>query len=95
MGVAPHYFMTRRRIERAKELLLHSDQPLAEIALAVGFSSQAHFTDQFRKMTGSTPLRFRTATDSQSNQASLDVTSPTLQYPSVSNYNSVRNLNLK
>jgi len=63
MGVAPHSFMTRRRIERAKELLLQGDQPLADIALAVGFSSQAHFTDQFRRMTGSTPLRFRIRTD--------------------------------
>ena len=66
MGMPPHQFMTLRRIERAKQLLLRTDQSLAEIALEVGFSSQAHFTDQFRRVTGSTPLRFRTGTESSS-----------------------------
>jgi AraC family transcriptional regulator len=59
MGITPHRFMTSRRIERAKGLLLRTDQPLADVAFEVGFSSQAHFTDQFRRVTGSTPLRFR------------------------------------
>jgi AraC family transcriptional regulator len=63
MGVPPHHYVTARRVARAKELLSNTDQPLADIALAVGFSSQAHFTEQFRRATGNTPLRFRRKTD--------------------------------
>jgi len=71
-GVPPHQFVTSRRIERAKELLRHSDQPLADIALTVGFSSQAHFTDQFRRITGITPLRLRRETRSSPDRDSGD-----------------------
>jgi AraC family transcriptional regulator len=74
MGMPPHQFMTSRRVERAKELLLRTDHSLAEIALEVGFSSQAHFTDQFRRATGSTPHRYRKGTDpSSSSEAQDDV----------------------
>ena len=58
-GKAPHQYLTERRIHHAKEMLLGSDIPLAQIALAVGFSSQSHFTLNFRKLTGTTPMRFR------------------------------------
>lgn len=60
VGVPPHAYLTNRRIERAKELLRQTDLPLAEIALAVGFSSQSHFTARFRQVVGATPGRFRT-----------------------------------
>ncbi|WP_234729614.1 helix-turn-helix domain-containing protein [Acidocella facilis] len=58
-GSAPHHFLIWRRIHRAKELLLGTDMPIAEIALEVGFSGQSHLTLNFRKLTGTTPLRFR------------------------------------
>lgn len=58
-GKAPHQYLIERRIHHAKEMLLADDTPLAQIALAVGFSSQSHFTLNFRKLTGKTPLRFR------------------------------------
>jgi len=45
-------------VERAA-MLLSADLSLAEIALIVGFSSQAHFTQVFRKLTGTTPARSR------------------------------------
>ena len=48
-----------QRIELAARLLHTSDDPIAEIALDVGFSQQSHFTAAFRKVTGSTPARFR------------------------------------
>ena len=60
-GFAPHQFLTERRVHRAKELLLGSDTPIAQIAVGVGFSGQSHFTEHFRKSTGTTPLRFRRA----------------------------------
>ena len=58
-GVPPHRYLIGRRVHRAKELLLHSDQSIADIAYAVGFSSQSQLTTHFRKLTGKTPAQFR------------------------------------
>jgi AraC-like DNA-binding protein len=56
-GLPPHLFRTLRRIDRAKQLL-RDGQPLAQIALSVGFSDQSHFTNTFRKYTGATPGQY-------------------------------------
>lgn len=61
IGMPPHHFLIERRIHHAKELLLGTDMAISEIAIAVGFSGQSHFTLNFRKLTGTTPLRFRLA----------------------------------
>jgi AraC-like DNA-binding protein len=58
-GVTPHYYLMRRRVERAKELLASTDLSLSEIAFATGFSDQSHFTRHFRQMIGMTPGQFR------------------------------------
>jgi len=47
------------RIRRACELLADPDRPLADIAVATGFSDQPHFTRVFRRLTGTTPAHFR------------------------------------
>lgn len=60
-GVRPHEFLLRRRIERAQEMLLETRDPLVEIALAVGFQTQAHFTTVFRRFVGDTPYQWRCA----------------------------------
>ena len=59
LGVSPHQFVTRRRVERAGRLLLSSDLPLAEIALAVGFAHQSHLNLHFKRIMGVTPYRYR------------------------------------
>jgi AraC family transcriptional regulator len=59
MGVAPHQYVTRRRIERAKELLWQSQLPITEVALQVGFATPSAFTRLFRQVTGTTPKHFR------------------------------------
>jgi AraC family transcriptional regulator len=59
-GCSPHAFLLKRRLEKAKEMLAADSMPLREIAFAVGFQSQAHFTTIFRKLVGSTPGRWRT-----------------------------------
>ena len=46
-------------LARARELLLHSTLSLAQVALRCGFSSQAHFTEYFRREVGATPQAFR------------------------------------
>jgi AraC family transcriptional regulator len=58
-GIPPHRYLTLRRIERAKDLLLHTDLSLVEVALACGFGNQSHFTLRFRGVVGVTPRRFR------------------------------------
>jgi AraC family transcriptional regulator len=59
MGMAPHQYVTACRVTRAKELLARTDAPLADIALEVGFSSQAHFTNRFRGFAQLTPAQYR------------------------------------
>lgn len=58
-GVRPHEYLLRRRIERAQTMLATTDVPIVELALTVGFSSQAHFTVVFKRLSGLTPLRWR------------------------------------
>lgn len=58
-GRAPHRYLTERRIERAKLLLLHGDMPITRVALESGFTSQQHFTGTFRRFTGSPPAAYR------------------------------------
>jgi AraC family transcriptional regulator len=59
MGVAPHQYITRRRIEQAKDLLWHSQLSITDIALQVGFETPSAFSRLFRKLTGITPKGFR------------------------------------
>jgi AraC family transcriptional regulator len=58
IGVAPHQYHIRCRIDRAKQLLLERQSSLAAIALAVGFSSQAHLNYHFKRWVGATPKEF-------------------------------------
>jgi AraC-like DNA-binding protein len=58
-GIRPHEFVLRRRIERAQDLLRDSALPLAQVALGVGFQTQAHFTTVFRDHVQETPGRWR------------------------------------
>lgn len=59
VGEAPHKFVLRQRIERAMEMLRDDRASVAEIALATGFSSQAHLTTRFSHFTGLTPAKYR------------------------------------
>lgn len=59
VGVSPHAYVLARRIVRARAMLSRSDDRLAHIALACGFSSQSHFTTAFHRGLGVTPGEFR------------------------------------
>jgi AraC-like DNA-binding protein len=58
-GLRPHEFLLKRRVARAEDLLRNSPIAIAEIALTVGFQTQAHFTTVFKKIVGCTPRQWR------------------------------------
>jgi AraC family transcriptional regulator len=57
----PHDFILLQKIEAAKRLLLHTSRDLLDIALTVGFQTQAHFSTVFKRFVGETPGRWRRA----------------------------------
>jgi AraC-like DNA-binding protein len=59
-GLRPHDYLLTRRIRRAEELLRNSTITIVEIALTVGFQTQAHFTTVFKRFVASTPRQWRT-----------------------------------
>lgn len=58
-GRTPFQWLTERRMEAAKALLQRQDIPITDIALDVGYSSSAHFSARFRKLTGMSPSAWR------------------------------------
>jgi AraC-like DNA-binding protein len=58
-GLTPHHYLTRKRVERAQDMLAHAALSLSEVAYAVGFSDQSHLARHFRQMLGVTPGQFR------------------------------------
>jgi AraC-like DNA-binding protein len=60
-GYRPREYLLHQRIEHAKSLLSNTETPLAEVALTVGFCTQAHFSTVFKRITGETPARWRCA----------------------------------
>ena len=55
----PHEYLTRKRIERAKELLAQSEFTVTEICFAVGFESLGSFSTLFHKVVGWSPSIYR------------------------------------
>ena len=58
-GVSPRQFQIEIRINRAKELLRHTDVSVQELAKKLGFSSAFYFSQQFKRKTGLSPLGWR------------------------------------
>ena len=58
-GISVSAYIRRQKIEMAKNLLQYSDYPIIEIANRLSFSSQSHFIQQFREVTGMTPGKYR------------------------------------
>lgn len=57
--LTPHQFVLRERINRSKELLHQGNSKIVDVALEVGFQSQAHFTTVFGSLVGMTPRQFQ------------------------------------
>jgi AraC-like DNA-binding protein len=66
-GDTPHMYIIRLRLELAQSLMLATEDPLSQIALASGLADQAHLTKLFRRVVGETPgaWRRRNLTDAQ------------------------------
>jgi AraC family transcriptional regulator len=58
-GLRPHEYLLRRRVRCAQDLLRNSSATIVEVALGVGFQTQAHFTTVFKRFAGETPYRWR------------------------------------
>ncbi len=59
IGTSPHQYLLQQRIERAKQLLKHTDRSITDIAFLCGFNSHSHLSKQFRQLTGTTPKVYR------------------------------------
>lgn len=58
-GTTPHMHIIRLRLERAKHLMLATQDPLSDIALRCGLADQAHLSKLFRRWMGETPNAWR------------------------------------
>ena len=58
-GVSPHRFLIRKRVERARKLLVSGTDSIAHVAIQVGFCDQSHLTRQMRRVLGICPGRLR------------------------------------
>jgi AraC family transcriptional regulator len=71
VGQSPYRYVSTRRLDRAKALLMQGDRSLVDIALSLSFSSQANFTRAFRQATGQAPGQFRQVFGSHRAEPSL------------------------
>ncbi len=60
LGMTLIDYLSKKRIDKAKALLINEDVPIAQIAQEVGFSDQSYFTKVFKKIAGCTPRAYRT-----------------------------------
>ena len=71
-GLTIEKFIIRQKVERAKELIGYGELPIAEVAQQLGYSSPAHFSRQFRQVTGLTPTEFQRLGPASHARRSLD-----------------------
>jgi AraC family transcriptional regulator len=65
LGAPPHAYIVKMRLQRACHLMMNTTAPLSEIALASGFSDQAHLCKLFRQTFGQSPSSWRRKCESQ------------------------------
>jgi AraC family transcriptional regulator len=58
-GITIEQYIITQRIEKVKELLMYGELSLSQIAFQLGYSSTAHLSNQFKKLTGFTPSQFK------------------------------------
>ena len=58
-GVTIEQYLLQQRIKKVKELLSYGEKTISEIAFQLGYSSTAHLSSQFKKITGMSPSAFK------------------------------------
>jgi AraC-like DNA-binding protein len=58
-GETPGGYLSRRRVERAKDLLVHANLTVTEVCMVVGFASLGSFSRRFRELVGCSPTEYR------------------------------------
>jgi len=71
-GITIEQFIIKQKIERVKELLFYDELTLSEIANKLGYSSVAHLSGQFKKVTGLTPTELKKSRNIDHVRISLD-----------------------
>ena len=71
-GITLEQYIIRQKIERVKELLFYDEYTLGEIAAKLGYSSVAHLSTQFKKVTGFTPSELKKSREINQNRKPLD-----------------------
>ena len=71
-GVTLEQYIIRQKIEKVKELLFYDELSLSEIGDKLGYSSVAHLSGQFKKITGFTPSEMKKSRNLDQNRKSLD-----------------------
>ena len=66
-GTTIEQFIIAHKIERIKELIIYGELNMTEIAAQMNYSSVAHLSNQFKKMTGLTPSHFKQLKDKRRN----------------------------
>lgn len=59
VGLSPHQYVIRGRVEEARALLRRTDLTIAEVAVSSGFAHHQHLNRHFKRLTGASPERFR------------------------------------
>ncbi|HUZ57154.1 MAG TPA: AraC family transcriptional regulator [Hanamia sp.] len=62
-GTTIEHFMISHKVERIKELIIYDEMNISEIAWKMNYSSVAHLSNQFKKVTGLTPSHFKQLKD--------------------------------
>lgn len=71
-GITLEQYIIRQKIEKVKELLLYDELTLSEIAYQLGYSSVAHLSGQFKKVTGFTPTGLKKSRKLNQSRKPLD-----------------------
>ena len=71
-GITLEQYIIRQRIEKVKELLFYDELTLSQIAHKMGYSSVAHLSGQFKKITGLTPSALKRSREIDNNRKPLD-----------------------
>lgn len=71
-GITLEQYIIRQKIERVKELLFYDELTLSQIANRMGYSSVAHLSGLFKKVTGFTPSELKKSRALEQNRKSLD-----------------------